>query len=111
MGVQRRKWTMQALMWTLSGWHRHVGTVADIFRDPDLAAFSWKEGEAAPRPRQAMIMITVAATTGTSQPKLLDDYGHLFKGLDQEEEMRAIFRTFKEELQEVHNEIQRRNEQ
>merc|ERR1739838_1001286 len=39
-------------MWTLTGWHRHVGMVADFYRDPDLAGFSWKEGESFARPKQ-----------------------------------------------------------
>lgn len=104
-----------SLIWTVTGWHRHVGSVADIFRDPDLAAFSWRDGEPAPRPRQAMLMIIIAATTGTQHPKMLDDYTHLFTGIEREAapteaELKAAWASFQQELREVQREIHRRNE-
>merc|ERR1712080_478551 len=43
-------------IWTVTGWHRHVGQVADYVADPDLAGFSWKDGEAFTRPKQAFLM-------------------------------------------------------
>ncbi|CAE8588021.1 unnamed protein product [Polarella glacialis] len=96
-------------LWTVTGWHRHVGTVGDYFADPDLASFSWKEGEAYARPLQHMIMSTVAAFTATAQPKLIEDYTHLFKGIDREERAVAAMQEFQAELREVQAEIGRRN--
>eukprot|EP00928_Gymnodinium_smaydae_P033744 TRINITY_DN24093_c0_g2_i1.p1 TRINITY_DN24093_c0_g2~~TRINITY_DN24093_c0_g2_i1.p1 ORF type:complete len:673 (+),score=67.07 TRINITY_DN24093_c0_g2_i1:66-2021(+) len=102
--------TILSMMWTVTGWHRHVGRVADIFRDPDLAAFSWRDGESAPRPRQAMLMSVVAAVTGTQHPKISEDFTHLFKDMEQEAGATALLREFQKELDGVHTEIVRRNE-
>lgn len=32
-----------SFLWTVTGWHRHVGRVGDYYNDPDLVGFSWKE--------------------------------------------------------------------
>merc|ERR1719189_1635047 len=36
----------------VTGYHRHVGTIADTAADPDLLGWSWKQGERFSRPRQ-----------------------------------------------------------
>lgn len=97
-------------LWTVTGWHRHVGTVGDYYADPDLASFSWKEGEPFARPRQHMMMSTVAAFTGSAQPKLSEDYSHLFKGIHKEEQALKAFHAFNAELDLISKEIARRNE-
>lgn len=101
---------MVAYIWTVTGWHRHVGTVGDYLVDPDLASFSWKEGEAHSRPLQHMIMSTVAAFTSTAQPKLSEDYSHVFKGIDKEAQALVSLKKFQEELRAIHDEIAKRNE-
>merc|ERR1719210_2131395 len=93
---------MLAGIWTVTGWHRHVGTVADYYSDPDLAAFSWKQGEAYPRPKQHLILSVVAAFTAMAQPKLSEDYTHVFAGMEDEFIMTVLWRRFQEELKEVH---------
>lgn len=97
-------------IWTATAWHRHVGTVGDYYSDPELASFSWKEGESSARPLQHMIMSTVAAFTGTEQPKLIEDYTHVFRGIDREDQAVAVMRGFQADLREVQVEIRRRNE-
>lgn len=97
-------------LWTVTGWHRHVGTVADYYADPDLASFSWKKGEPFARPRQHFQMSTVAAFTGLSQPKLSEDYSHVFQGIYKEEQAVRVFQTFKAGLELISKEIGRRNE-
>lgn len=97
-------------VWTVTGWHRHVGTVGDYYIDPDLASFSWKEGEPYSRPKQHLIMAQVAAFTSTSQPKLNEDYSHVFRGVEHEEQALAIMAKFRRNLQTVHDEVSRRNE-
>ncbi|CAE8707284.1 unnamed protein product [Polarella glacialis] len=55
-------------IWTVTGWHRHVGTVGDYFADPDLASFSWKEGEAYARPlaHPQLLLLCYSTTTITT---------------------------------------------
>lgn len=101
--------TIEALLWTVTGWHRHVGTVGDYFSDPDLAGFSWKEGEPWTRPKQAMLMSVVAAFTGTPHPKLIEDFSHVFKGMKGEAEFVGIFKEFRENLMEVQRTVRARN--
>ena len=45
---------LMSYIWTVTGWHRHVGTVGDYYRDPELASFSWVDGERSARPLQHM---------------------------------------------------------
>lgn len=101
---------MLAFLWTVTGWHRHVGTVGDYYADPELASFSWRDGEAHSRPKQHMLMSVVAAFTGTEQPKLAEDYSHVFRGIDHEEEAVKVWDDFRKELKLVHDEIAKRNE-
>jgi len=97
------------IIWTVTGWHRHVGKVADFVSDPALAGFSWREGESFTAPRQAMIMSAVAAFTGTPQPKLIEDYTHLFVGIEHGEKMTEVWNDFRKALQTVETEVVTRN--
>merc|ERR1712226_1228557 len=45
-----RKW-LTTQLFHVTGYHRHVGTVADTFIDPDFATWSWKPMEAHGTPR------------------------------------------------------------
>lgn len=97
-------------IWTVTGWHRHVGTVADYYSDPDMASFSWKEGEAFARPKQHMMMTTIAVFTGAAQPKLSEDYSHVLKGIDKEDLALKVLHDFRTDLRGVSAEIARRND-
>merc|ERR1712083_734981 len=101
-----------AVMFSVSGWHRHVGFVGDYYADPELATMSWKEGEAYGRPRQHMIMTYINVFTSTRQPLLKEDFTHLFKGMvpDLESEFSEIWRSFLKDLEGVEQEIDSRNE-
>ncbi|CAK9083607.1 5-methyl-1-naphthoate 3-hydroxylase (Azinomycin biosynthesis protein B1) [Durusdinium trenchii] len=101
---------LMAYIWTVTGWHRHVGTVGDYYRDPELASFSWVEGERSARPLQHMQMTTVAVFTSSLQPKIIEDYSHVFQGVHKEAQMLQILDRFRAELHRVSAEIQRRNQ-
>jgi len=98
-----------AIIWTLTGWHRHVGAVGDYLTDPDLAGLSWKEGESFARPRQSVLATLVAAVTSLPQPRLDDDFTHLFLGVEKEHELVEAWGLFREELREVRAAVQQRN--
>lgn len=93
----------------VTGYHRHVGQVADTATDPDFAGFSWKEGEAFARPRQAVQLSLIAATTATTWPKLSEDYSHLMQGVANSSRATAVFKAFQREMQAVKSTINARN--
>lgn len=68
-------------LFAVSGYHRQVGTVADIASDPDFASFSNVEGEAFGRPRQHMQMALIAGSTAMVFPKISTDFSFLAEGL------------------------------
>mmetsp|Transcript_67890 Transcript_67890/g.196500 ORF Transcript_67890/g.196500 Transcript_67890/m.196500 type:complete len:630 (+) Transcript_67890:137-2026(+) len=100
-----------AFIWTLTGWHQHVGATGDYFADPELAGLSWKEGETFARPRQSMLATMLAAFTSLPHPKLDDDFAHLFRGIDKEQQFIKILESFRDELREVHSVVAQRNVQ
>merc|ERR1711879_763068 len=104
---------MASYVFTVTGWHRHVGFVGDYYLDPNLATMSWKDGEASGRPRQHMLMTVINVFTSTHQPLLKEDYTHLFKGM-KPPQLEATFteawHEFMKDLEEVEAEIDRRNE-
>jgi len=108
VGLMQR---LLACMWTVTGYHRHVGSVGDYYVDPDLASFSWKEGEAYPRPRQHFIVSIIAAFTSTVQPKLNQDFTHIFHGIQKEDDAISVWEGFRRDLDEVQLQIERRNQQ
>lgn len=96
----------------VTAWHSHVGFVGDYYADPDLAVMSWKEGERTGRPRQAMITSVINIFTSTVQPKLTEDYTHLFKdGVDAgtASKLTSMWHEFVADLGEVKREIDKRN--
>mmetsp|Transcript_94422 Transcript_94422/g.224919 ORF Transcript_94422/g.224919 Transcript_94422/m.224919 type:complete len:1533 (+) Transcript_94422:40-4638(+) len=101
---------LMSYVWTVTGWHRHVGTVGDYYRDPELASFSWREGERSARPLQHMQMTTVAVFTSALQPKLIEDYSHVFQGVHKEEQMLQILDRFKSQLHKISEEVEKRNQ-
>lgn len=93
----------------VTGYHRHVGQVADTAADPDFAGFSWKAGEAFSRPRQAIQMSLIAATTATKWPKLSEDYSHLAQGIAKSADAAALFKAFRSDMLALKVVIEGRN--
>ena len=94
----------------VSGFHRHVGVVADLVRDPELVGLSWAQGEASARPRQAVQYALVAATTSMSMPKMSQNYEHLFQGVRHEAQLLEVLERYREALGEVASAVDGRNE-
>lgn len=103
------KW-LKIMLFAVSGYHRHVGTVADIASDPDFASFSNAAGERFGRPRQHMQMALIAGSTARIMPKLVEDYSHLAAGLgDKEEAVRQLLLQFQANMTNLANEVDVRN--
>lgn len=103
---------LKTILFAVSGYHRHVGTVADIASDPDFASFSNVEGEAFGRPRQHMQMALIAGSTARIFPKIVADYTFLAQDLvSGATEASQILRDFQIDMQKMAVEVDRRNEQ
>ncbi|CAK0833209.1 unnamed protein product [Prorocentrum cordatum] len=105
-----QKW-LTMLFFQVTGYHRHVGTVADSAADPDFAGFSWAEGRAYTPPRQAIQLSLISATTSTVWPKLNQDYTHLAQGIEKSAEAVQIFQTFRVKLEDIAKTIDARNKE
>jgi len=103
-----QKW-LTMLFFQVSGYHRHVGTVADSASDPDFAGFSWAEARAYAPPRQAIQTSLISATTSTTWPKLNQDYSHLAQGIENEAGAAQAFQKFRAKLEDVAKTIDARN--
>lgn len=103
-----KQW-LSAYLYVVTAYHRHVGQVGDFASDPDLIGLSWKEGEASSRPSQAFITAAIAGATGSPRPKLRDEYGQVFAGMQKESEVRRIWQSYQEELDRVIEVVGERN--
>lgn len=105
---------LTAVLWTVTGFHRHVGDVADLLLDPDVASFSWKEGEAFPRPRQHVIASVMVPFITAEQPKLIPkgdkDYTYIFDEIEHDDLAKDLWRSLDAELKTISTEIARRNQ-
>jgi len=102
------KGLLTEVIFMVTGWHRHVGTVADFFRDTRLASTVWKEGESNTRPRQAHLMMLLAATTNAILPKLSQELSETIYG--DHTALSDNFRTLNSRMLEVQSEIEQRNQ-
>jgi len=94
------------VVFMVTGWHRHVGTVADFFRDTRFVTTSWKEGEQEARPKQSMMMMLLAATTKADLPTLKDNLAEIYS---HDVFFRSLFNKFHTSMQAVQSEVEKRN--
>merc|ERR1711988_1529621 len=105
------KW-LKTMFFAVSGYHRHVGTVADLASDPDFASFSNAVGEPFGRPRQHLQIALVAGSTARVFPKVVEDFSFLAAGLGATETAtKQIFKDFQSEMQAAASEMNSRNDQ
>jgi len=69
---------LATLMYHVSASHRHTGTIAAETEDPCWAPTAWREGYLCGLPRTAFVASTIMASTGLEQPKIVEDYTHMF---------------------------------
>jgi len=100
---------LTATLFSVTGYHSHVGAVYDYFSDPDLVGSSWKDGESFARPKQSLIFSAIVAFTGATQPQITEDFTHVFNDINKEEESKVVWRSFMEEIQDVEVAVKDRN--
>jgi len=96
-------------IFAVTGIHRHVGSVADYYREYSFASTVWPEGELTARPKQGFLTLLLAATTNAYFPKMADGakVAHIF---EDQPGVQRVFESFVQDLVEVQREIERRNE-
>uniref|UniRef100_A0A7S1PYE6 Lipoxygenase domain-containing protein n=1 Tax=Alexandrium catenella TaxID=2925 RepID=A0A7S1PYE6_ALECA len=116
-GGAQGAWTCAALkkllkvqLFTVSGFHQHVGKVADLVRNPELVGSSWAPGEPYSRPRQAMQFFFVSGSTGFTGVKMNSDFEPLFDGVVESSQVKAVLKGFRSKLQSLMGVIDKRNE-
>eukprot|EP00408_Alexandrium_pacificum_P006909 CAMPEP_0171216184 /NCGR_PEP_ID=MMETSP0790-20130122/32050_1 /TAXON_ID=2925 /ORGANISM="Alexandrium catenella, Strain OF101" /LENGTH=720 /DNA_ID=CAMNT_0011681957 /DNA_START=24 /DNA_END=2183 /DNA_ORIENTATION=+ len=115
-GIAEGAWTCTALrkllkvqLFAVSGFHQHVGKVADLVRNPELVGPSWAPGETSSRPRQAMLYSFVSATTAFIGVKLSEDFTPFFTGISKAAEVQAVLGVFQSDLLQLQATIESRN--
>merc|ERR1712139_445291 len=69
---------LSTFMFYVSAMHNHVGTIAAEVEDPCFAPWAWREGELCGPPRTFFTQAIVMTSTSMEQPKIVDDYTHMF---------------------------------
>ena len=70
---------LSTFVFTVTGYHAHVGQIAAEVNDPCHSPWAWREGELCGPPRTTFTMRFVMEATSLPQPKLLDDYTHVLR--------------------------------
>jgi len=88
---------LSTFIYYVSAGHNHVGTIGAEIEDPCFMPWAWREGELCGTPRTGYTQAITMAFTSMEQPKITEDYTHLF--LDAESKQRwldftATLRTF-----------------
>jgi hypothetical protein len=96
------------VIFLVTGWHRHVGTVADFFRDMRFASTAWKKGEVESRPKQSMMTQLLAATTNANYPKLIQSLSDIYS---RDVKFKDIFDALHESMMQVQKVVEDRNEE
>ncbi len=93
----------------VSGYHAQVGADTQYLSDPRFVGGKVRAGSQMADVQSTIQILTLNAVTGLKEPKLLDDFTHMF--LDQHRsEAVAVFRRFQSALLQLGKDIDARNE-
>ncbi|HWZ89637.1 MAG TPA: lipoxygenase family protein [Polyangiaceae bacterium] len=95
-------------MFVVTGFHEHVGGVAEYVLDPTFMAGKIRAGQSMADVQSTVQVLLLLAATGFKQPPLLGDYTHLF--LDRERPAaEAAFARYQQALRALSTAIDERN--
>ena len=97
------------IIFAVSGWHSHVGALTRYLADPRFVAGKVRAGSELPDIQSTFLIYSLNAVTGIYQPKLLDDYTHMFLELNKDQAV-EVFQKFQDSLIALGHEIDVRNE-
>ena len=92
-----------------SGYHSQVGAVTQYVLDQSFMGAKVRVGSEFSDIQSTIEMLTLNAATGLNEPKLLDDYTHVFLELHNEQAV-EVFQQFQSSLIALGQEIDARNE-
>lgn len=97
------------LCFHVTGFHHHVGTVMDFFRDTRFVSTSWRHGEYSAPPKQTLLMILLAATTNKDFPRLGNS--NLSKSIfANHPDLNEVYQDFWFMLERIEQSMESRNE-
>ena len=85
--------------------HTHVGALGAEYEDPCHMPWAWREGEMCGTPRTGYTQMVVLASTSYNQPKLVDDYTHIYP----DEADKQLWRDFQTNLKAFGARVDARN--
>jgi hypothetical protein len=97
------------IIFAVSGLHSHVGANTRYLADPRFLAGKVRAGSELPDIQSTFLIFSLNAVTGIDEPKLLDDYTHMFLELNKEQAV-EVFQNFQDALIALGHEIDVRNE-
>jgi len=97
------------VLFLVSGWHKHVGTVQDFVRDTRFVSLSWKVGEIDARPKHSLLMNVLAATTNAFFPKLIQNLDEIYS--HDTPAASEVFVNFHEAMKGLQAKVEKRNAQ
>lgn len=106
-------------MYRVSAEHRLVGTIQAEAADPCFMPWAWKEGELCGLPRSNFLQQVVMCSTGAEQPKIIEDYTHMFDGTWVKndgtsvslQKGKELWHALVQNMTDLHDEIDSRNEE
>ena len=97
------------IIFAVSGWHSHVGALTRYLADPRFLTCKVRAGSELADIQSTFLVYSLNAVTGVNQPKLLDDYTHMFLELNKDQAV-EVFQKFQDDLIALGREIDVRNE-
>jgi hypothetical protein len=97
------------IIFAVSGWHSHVGALTRYLADPRFLACKVRAGSELGDVQSTLLMYSLNAITGANQPKLLDDFTHVYLDLHRDQAV-EVFQQFQESLIALGRDIDSRNE-
>jgi len=97
------------IIFAVSGLHSHVGALTRYLADPRFFAGKVRAGSELPDIQSTFLIYSMNAVTGVAEPKLLDDYTHMFLELNKDQAV-EVFQKFQDALIALGHDIDARNE-
>ena len=96
---------LTTVVYGVTAGHTHVGALGAEFEDPCHMPWAWREGETCGTPRTGYTQMLVLASTSYNQPKLVDDYTHIYP----DEADKQLWRDFQTNLEAFGARVDARN--
>jgi len=100
---------LTTLIVLVTGYHNHVGNIADYFTDPTFLAAKIRPNKEIADVQAAFQGVNIALMTSMKTPKLLNDFTHVLLDDEHSNATRAALATFQDELAKLAKIVDERN--